>query len=126
MTRPPTRPWDAEERAWLLECFAAGDSVEEMAAWAARPVAEVEAGLAEVAPKVSARDLRLLALWGDPTRKVAEIAAELAISRERVKQLVKRLRELGFSVPRREAGAPFARGNSLAAGHGRPAVRRAA
>lgn len=37
-----TRPWDAAEKAWARECFAAGDTVEEIAAWSGRAPEDVE------------------------------------------------------------------------------------
>lgn len=42
--------WDADEVAWARECAAAGDTAEEIAAWADRPLAEVEVILAGPKP----------------------------------------------------------------------------
>lgn len=54
--------WDADEVAWARECAAAGDTAEEIAAWADRPLAEVEVILAGPKP-LTAREREAASLY---------------------------------------------------------------
>lgn len=43
-------PWDADELAWAKECLGAGDTVEEIAEMANRPVSDVKTALRGALP----------------------------------------------------------------------------
>lgn len=93
-----TRPIDAEERAWALECLAAGDTLAEVSEWSNRSPVEWRLALGRAAnlrPEWSER----LALYGLGLT-LTEVGERLGVSRHAIQRSFDKVKARGVPVPR--------------------------
>ncbi|WP_165184779.1 helix-turn-helix domain-containing protein [Caulobacter soli] len=95
-----TRPIDAEERAWALECLACGDTLADLAEGSGRREAEwvAELGPAARIPTLITERLALL----DAGLNLREVGERFGVTRHAIYRSVVRARILGLPVPDRE------------------------
>lgn len=95
---------DAEEIAWARECAAAGDTPEEIAEAAGRPLRDIQAALAGLRP-MTAKQREVASLWAAGLTQQA-IAAQIGLTSPFAKNVVgmrlKGLREAGYPLPHRD------------------------
>lgn len=98
--------WDADEVAWARECAAAGDTAEEIAAWADRPLAEVELILAGLKP-LTEREREAASLYAAGV-SIRDIGRTLKPDTPRPDTLgwayMRTIREKGYVVSARHPG----------------------
>jgi len=95
--------WDGEEVVWARECAAAGDSLEEIAAAAGRPLDEVRLILADLPPmSAKAREIASLYAAGVPVRQIdVEIGTATAKPGKNASSRLNELRRRGYDIPHR-------------------------
>lgn len=96
-----TIPMDSDERAWVLECAAAGDTPAEIAEAAGRPLKDIEAVLTGLRP-MTPRYRQIASLWAAGLTQQA-IAEQLGLTGPYAKNVIggdlKKLRARGYSIP---------------------------
>lgn len=92
-----SRPWPEDERAWAIECFAAGDEVDEIAETSGRPPSDVEWLLSKL-KRLSPNERRCLALRYEGYSQ-NEIGALMAGSHGAAWYWLSRCKAKGWPVP---------------------------
>lgn len=100
------RPWDDEERAWALECFWAGDTVEDIAEMSGRTIEDVRRN-APRGIKLTPHERTTAAMY-TAGATVREIGRTLKPTSTRPDSLgacyVRSLRDKGVQLPSRRPG----------------------
>lgn len=95
-------PWTDEEIAWARECLHAGDTIEEIAAWAGRTVAEV-VGAIGGGRNITPREREVLSLYAAGC-SLSAIGQETGRARTAVGAMLSGLRRKGVQVGHRPQG----------------------
>ena len=106
--------WDREELEWARECFCSGDTLDEIAEWSGRSVAEVVAVLGS-GQRMTATEQEVLSLYVagcsfaeiDCTRGATSKGAAFRTGRpgKAAAAVITNLRRKGVSIPHRNARA---------------------
>lgn len=101
-----TGPWDKEERAWAAECFAAGDTIEDVAEMSGRSVEDVRLNAPRGIKLTSGERLTLqLYTAGTPYRDIGRaLKADSPRPDSLAASYVRILRRKGFTLPDRLPG----------------------